>query len=154
MDATKNIQDKDERVRPQSVVTRSGMHNKQHVSWPPPAIPLPAHKLLRSPRLPLPYRKPRRHRLLKTALTSASARAAVHSATWDAETVPRMHRVPVAETWVAQHSVANYIPSSAWIFFCCYKTQKSLLRLPRPWARSKTPVSISTRASYLFLRSY
>ena len=38
------------------------------------------------------------------------------------------------------------------LFVCCYKPRKYLLRLP-PWARSKTPGSISTRAT-LFLRSY
>ena len=60
VDATKNIQDKEERARPQSVVTRPGMHNKQHVNWPPPAIPLPPHNLRdnrRSPGLPPPYCK-------------------------------------------------------------------------------------------------
>jgi len=39
------------------------------------------------------------------------------------------------------------------LFVCCYKPRKSLLRLP-PLARSKPPGSISTRAAYLFLRSY
>jgi len=32
------------------------------------------------------------------------------------------------------------------LFVCCHKTRKTLLRLP-PWARSKTPGSISTRAA-------
>jgi len=35
--------------------------------------------------------------------------------------------------------------------FCCYKTRKSLLRLPS-WARSKTSGSISTLTAWLFLR--
>jgi len=43
--------------------------------------------------------------------------------------------------------------SSFFLFFCCYQTRKSLLILP-PWAWSKTPGSVSTRAAKLFLRSY
>ena len=35
VDATKHIQDKEEKTRQQSVVTRPGMHDKQHISWPP-----------------------------------------------------------------------------------------------------------------------
>jgi len=39
-----------------------------------------------------------------------------------------------------------------YLFVCCYKTRKSLPRLPL-WARSKFLGSLSTRAAYLFLRS-
>jgi len=39
------------------------------------------------------------------------------------------------------------------LFFCCYATRKSILGFP-PWKGSKPPGRISTRAAYLFLRSY
>jgi len=42
--------------------------------------------------------------------------------------------------------------SVCFLFVCWYKTPKSLRRL-QPWARSKTPGSVSTHVAYLFLQS-